>query len=218
MRQLLHALIVAVVAATLLASGAWAASLFEGDDHIPGTLDIRDVIGTRAIKGERPVPAETPASDSEQRSALFARVIKPFGAVVRALPSNESAIVFNSRCGDTWQALAVEGGWVKIRAENAIGWIGGSRVHVSSVPPTVDCSEARHVYPTGYFWIYVPTGCLNLRSRPSFEAASLACVETGHTYAVLDGPFDPGSGDDWFRVTSPTTGTGWVLAAHLFPS
>jgi hypothetical protein len=56
-----------------------------------------------------------------------------------------------------------------------------------------------------------------LRSRPSREAAVLDCVYNGHTYMIVDGPFEPGTGEDWIKVTSPTTGTGWALADHLFP-
>ena len=32
----------------------------------------------------------------------------------------------------------------------------------------------------------------------------------------MDGPFDPGTGEDWIRVTSASTGTGWVLADHVY--
>ena len=102
-------------------------------------------------------------------------------------------------------------------AETGLGWIGGSRVVVSSTPPAVDCSEARFVYPTGYVSTLVASGCLSLRSRPDADAPILSCVGNGHDYAVLDGPFDPGSGDDWFRVTSPGTGGGWARADYLFP-
>ena len=45
----------------------------------------------------------------------------------------------------------------------------------------------------------------------------LDCVYNGHSYAIVDGPFDPGTGEDWIKVTSPTTGTGWALAENLYP-
>jgi hypothetical protein len=210
MRQLRHALIVAAAAAVVLVVVARAESLTQ-----PRTESIARARPTspREDAGRSTVRAEIAA----QRPVLFARVVKPFGASVRALPSSETAVLFNTRCGDTWPVLAVERGWVKVRTEAGAGWIGGSRVVVSSSPPAVDCSEARFIAPTGYASTFVPTGCLSLRSRPAADAPMLDCVNNGHVYAVLDGPFDPGSGDDWFRVSSPGTGTGWALAKHLYP-
>ena len=72
--------------------------------------------------------------------------------------------------------------------------------------------------PTEIVSTSVADGCLVLRSRPDTDAPGLACVEDSHRYAVLDGPFDPGSGDDWFRVSSPETGSGWAPAEHLYPA
>ena len=42
-------------------------------------------------------------------------------------------------------------------------------------------------------------------------------MANGHDYTVIDGPFDPGTGEDWFKVTSLTTGPGWALAEYLYP-
>ena len=201
MRQLLRALMVAAVAAVVLVVGVRAESEWE------------------ARTGPRPQPvAEVPAAPAKvvQRPTLVARVVKPFGASVRVVPSSEAAIMFNTRCGDIWPVQAVDGGWVKVRTDGGAGWIGGSRVVVSSAPAQVDCAEARFIFPTGSVSTQVPTGCLSLRGRPSAEAPVLSCVDNGHVYTVLDGPFDPGSGDDWFKVTSPSTGTGWTLAKHLY--
>lgn len=202
MRQLRHALILATATAVVaLAVGAWTELTTQA--RAASTLDApSEVTAKTASVAERPV--------------LFARVVKPFGASVRAVPSSEAAILYSIRCGDTWPVLSVEQGWVKIRTESGAGWVGGSRVAVSSAPPAVDCSDARFIYPTGSAATSVPSGCLSLRNRPSSEATILSCVDNGHVYAVLDGPFDPGSGDDWFRVSSPSTGSGWALAKHLY--
>lgn len=203
MRQLLCALIVAAVAAVVLVVGVRAESDREAREG-PRSSTITET------------PAEV--ATTAQRPALVARVVKRFGATVRAVPSSDAAIMFNTHCGDLWPVLAVDGGWVKVRTDSGAGWIGGSRVVVSSTPAVVDCSEARFLFPTGYVSTLVPTGCLSLRSRPFSEAPILSCVGNGHVYAVLDGPFDPGSGDDWFKVSSPSTGTGWALAEYLYPT
>jgi hypothetical protein len=203
MRQLLRALIVAAVAAVVLVVGARAESRAE----------------LRAEARSEP-RAELTAQSApiSQRPPLYARVVKQFGAAIRVVPSSDAAIMFNTRCGDVWPVLAVEGGWVKVRTDHGTGWIGGSRVIVSSTPAQVDCPEARFLFPMGYVSTFVPSGCLSLRTRPSPESPNLTCVVNGHVYAVLDGPFDPGTGDDWFKVTSPGTGTGWALAEHLYPT
>jgi hypothetical protein len=203
MRRLLGALIVAAVATSVVVVGARAES----------RADIRTERRPDA-GGE----TSKHATIAEPRLSLFAGVVKPFGATIRAVASPDAAIMFNTRCGDVWPVLAVAGGWVKVRTGSGVGWIGGSRVVVSSAPVQVDCKDARFLYPMGYVSTVVPAGCLSLQSRPSADATRLSCVANDHRYVVLDGPFDPGTGDDWFKVTSPSTGTGWTLAAHLFPT
>ena len=210
MRQLRHAVIVAATAAVVLVVVARAESLVQ-----PSTHSIAQA--RPASPNEHADGSTVQAASVAQRPVLFARVVKPFGASIRALPSSDAAVLFNTRCGDTWPVLTVERGWVKVRSEAGSGWIGGSRVIVSTTPPTVDCSDARFIAPNVYVRTVVPSGCLTMRSRPGDDASALDCVENGHLYAVLDGPFDPGSGDDWFRVSSPGTGTGWALAKHLRP-
>jgi hypothetical protein len=203
MRQLLHALIVATVAAVALVAGVPAETSAESQ------AESRLQAGTDSAGRSETI---------EQRSGLYARVVKPFGAPIRVVPSPEGAILSSTRCGEVWPVLDVVRGWVKIRTQTGVGWIGGARVMVGSTPPMVDCSGARFIIPTGYVVAHVSTGCSSLRNRPSAESPILSCVGNGHMYAVLDGPFDPGTGDDWFRVSSPSTGSGWALAEHLYPS
>ena len=210
MRRVLGALIVAAVAASALAAGARAdsrAEVWTVPRSDPGSESMAQQVPT--VDQTSPLYAPSP---------LYARVTKPFGAVVRVLPSSDAAIMFSLRCGDLWPVDAVERGWFRIRAESGSGWVGGSRVVVASAPAVVDCSEARFIHPDGFVSTFVVHGCLSLRSRPAADAPILACVENGHVYAVLDGPFDPGTDDDWFRVSSPSTGSGWAPAAGLYLS
>jgi hypothetical protein len=210
MRQLRHALIVAAAAAVVLVVVARAESLTQ-PSHISiaqaRPASPRDATETSSLQ----------AASASQRPSLFARVIRPYGASIRALPSSDAALVFNSRCGEVWPVQKVERGWVEVRTETGLGWIGGSRVVVSSTPPTMDCSEGQFISPNDNVRTQVPSVCLTLRSRPGDDAPALDCVDNGHVYTVLDGPFDPGSGEDWFRVSSPSTGSGWAPAKHLFP-
>jgi hypothetical protein len=185
------------------------------------------VAGARAEFGEvtsegRSAAVEVAKTHAPQPTAerltLVAQVVEPFGATIRTVPSTEGALVIGSRCGDLWPVLGVERGWVKVRTASGTGWVGGSRILVTKAPPTLDCSSARFIAPAGSAVVSVPSGCASLRSRPAADAPALDCVGTGHLYTVLDGPFGAGGGNDWFRVSSPGTGSGWTKAEHLYPA
>jgi hypothetical protein len=203
MRHLLYAPIVAAVVAIILVTGARA-------ERREATVEARGA-AVDVANAHAPEPAA-------ERPALVAQVIAPFGATIRAVPSSDGTIVVGSRCGDTWPVLGVDRGWVKVRTAAGAGWLGGSRVLVTSAPANVDCSAARFIAPSDSATVFVTAGCASLRNRPAADAPVLDCVGPGHTYTVLDGPFDAGQGDDWFRVSSPETGSGWMLAKYLHPA
>jgi hypothetical protein len=159
----------------------------------------------------------TPAPTVTRAPAIYATVVKSFGASLRVAPSQEAASLFNVACGAVMQALLIERGWVKVRTDVGMGWIGASRVAVANGPAAADCSGHRFLYPTGAAWTLVRSGCLGLRVRPSDDANEIACVGNGHIFSTVDGPFDTGTDGDWFKVSSPTTGTGWVPAETLYP-
>ena len=58
---------------------------------------------------------------------------------------------------------------------------------------------------------------MSLRDEPARDAAIDACVQNGYQYQIINGPFDPGTGEDWFVVYSQGTGSGWALAEYLYP-
>lgn len=89
---------------------------------------------------------------------------------------------------------------------------------VGSPPPSADCSGGLSLSVGQPVRTYVPSGCLSLRATPSRSAAMLTCVENGWGYQIVNGPVDPGTGEDWFEVYNSRTGSGWVLADHLLPS
>jgi hypothetical protein len=164
-----------------------------------------------------PIAAPAPAVATTPAPAIYATVVKPFGASIRVAPSLEAAGLYNVSCGAVLPALAIERGWVKVQTEVGVGWIGASRVAVGNGPAATGCSSHRFLYPTADARASVSSGCLRLQPRPSLDDADLACVGNGHVFSVVDGPVDPGTGEDWFKVSSPTTGTGWVPAEHLYP-
>jgi hypothetical protein len=176
------------------------------------------LVGRSMIEPPRaPEASPTPAPTVTRAPAIYATVVKRFGAAIRVAPSQEAATLLNVACGAVMQALLIERGWVKVRTDAGDGWIGASRLAVANGPASVDCSGHRFLYPTGDAWTLVRSGCQGLRVRPSDDADEIACVGNGHIFSMVDGPFDPGTGGDWFKVSSPTTGTGWVPAETLYP-
>jgi hypothetical protein len=202
MRRLVHAFIVALVGVAVLIGGAHAqvVRLIDGTAQQPGPVEV----------------ASQPQA-VVQAAPRVATVNKRFGASVRAAPSSDAQALVIVGCGDEFPVLEVQGGWVRVQMSSGPAWIGGGRVMVGAARTSVDCSDERFLFLGGSVTARVETGCLSLRARPSRDAATLACVDSGHEYTVVDGPFDPGAGEDWFRVTSPSTGTGWALAEHLYP-
>ena len=153
---------------------------------------------------------------SRKSAQRYARVVKPYGAAVRAAPDSDAPVLYSSECNDLWRVLDVRDGWVRITNGAGDGWIGGGRVALGAAPAAVDCGGTFHFYVGQQVETYVASGCLSLRSTPSRSATIEACVSNGHLYRIVNGPVDSGSGEDWFEVYSPGTGIGWVLADHLF--
>ncbi len=162
--------------------------------------------------------AAEPTAANAVRAQQYARIVKPHGAAIRTAPDGDAPIVHSSDCGDLWPVLETRNGWVRVTNGVADGWIGGARVALGSPPPFADCSGGRSLSVSQPVWTYVPTGCLSLRALPSRSATMLTCVANGHQYTIVNGPVDPGTGEDWFEVYSPRTGLGWVLADHLLPT
>ena len=204
MHPLMHAPLVAAVGGALMLFVSQVQALVRPVE--PATLAAPTVDVARPTKAEAAAPG------------LVASVVKANGAALRVAPSSEAAPLGISDCGDIWPVLAVDGGWVKVKTFGGVAWIGGARVSVGSEGTQPACSDARPFLIGGSATTFVSAGCLSLRTRPSREANVLDCVNNGHVYSVVDGPFDPGTGEDWIKVTSANTGTGWALAEHLYPS
>ena len=207
MRRLRHALIVAAAAAVVLVVVARAESLTQ--PRAESIAQARRLAASDAALDHRRRP-------SSQRPVLFARVTKPFGASVRV-----AAVV---RGGDHVQhalrrrlAGAERSSAAGSRSGPRPGPAGSAAAGWSSAARRrpVDCSEARVHLPDG-LRLDVRADRLPEPPQPTRRRRADPGLRRQRTrYAVLDGPFDPGSGDDWFRVTSPSTGSGWALAEHL---
>jgi hypothetical protein len=158
--------------------------------------------------------AASPTRQPLQQAHWSARVVKPFGAAVRSAPSGDASVLFVAACNERFPLLDIRQGWYQVSGG---GWIGGGRLVAGADPPFADCGGGFTFQIGQPVGTSVATGCLSLRTEPSREAAILHCVANGHRYEVVNGPLDPGTGEDWFVVRSPSTGRGWVLAEHLYP-
>lgn len=143
-------------------------------------------------------------------------VIKHFGAALRSAPSSSATIGTVLTCGATLRVEDAAGGWYHVSIENYDGWVGGARVADASNPPAYDCTDAYTFQPRQHGYSYVTTGCLSLRTAASRRAAYRYCVRNFHDYTVLNGPIEV-AGEDWFQVSSRSTGSGWALAVYLLP-
>lgn len=175
----------------------------------------RDFIssGTSASQDQR----ESSTEAGSPPPVRYATVVKAFGASIRVAPGQDAAGLFNAGCGTLLPVIGVESGWVKVRTPLGDGWVGDGRVVVSDAPAPVDCSGKRTLDKAADARVLVPADCAALQPRPSREADALDCIQTGHRFTVVDGPFDPGTGEDWFKVTSTSTGTGWLPGEFLYP-
>ncbi len=151
-------------------------------------------------------------------------VFERFGAAMHTAPSSDASVVSTAPCGVALRVLGVSSGWYRVSFDGGragfsrtyTGWIGGSRVADIAAPPTYDCTDSYIFQPNQHGYSYVQSGCLSLRTYASRQAPYHYCVKNFHDYTAINGPISVGS-DDWFEVTSPSTGSGWVIAAYLLP-
>jgi hypothetical protein len=143
-------------------------------------------------------------------------IYKRFGAALRKSPSSNARIVRVLPCGQDLAVVKANQGWYYVDVGPYEGWVGGARVADENNPPAYDCTDAYTFQMHQRAYSYVRTGCLSLRVTPSRNAVYHYCVANYHNYVVTNGPIEV-AGEDWFQVTSPSTGAGWSLAVYLLP-
>lgn len=96
--------------------------------------------------------------------------------------------------------------WWRIQTSLGTGWCAQDWLVETTTatppPPTTG-------YPAGTV-VEVNSANLRLRSAASTTGTVLALLPLGHRLTVVSGP-TTGSGYDWYRVTSTTYGTGYVV-------
>jgi hypothetical protein len=177
------------------------------------------VVGLSALLGSpnRPFgPPSGPLPPEGPAAGYRARVVKRYGAAIRETPDGAASILAMAACNDLLEIQQTSNGWHRVSGTRASGWVGTARVATGGTPGPVDCSGAV-VFPVGStVTTLVPSGCLSLRTEPNRNAPFEHCVANGHRYQVVNGPREEG-GEDWFQLSSPSTGSGWSLAEHLRP-
>ncbi len=148
-------------------------------------------------------------------------VVKQYGAALRSVPSSDARIKVMLGCGAYLQVLGENSGWYYVSYTDDVtptttGWVGKARVGSANTPLTRICANAVTFRIGEHVYTQVATGCLSLRVSPSRSAVYHYCVSNYHDYVVVNGPIGVAQ-DDWFEVTSRSTGTGWALAQYLRP-
>ena len=148
-------------------------------------------------------------------------VIKRFGAALRVAPRSSARVSKMLSCGAYLQVLGAQGGWYYVSYLDDVtptthGWVGAARVGDPNTPLTPICFNAVTFLIGHHVYTKVASGCLSLRVSPSRSAPYNHCVSNYHDYVIINGPIGVGN-DDWFQVTSRSTGTGWALAQYLRP-
>ena len=141
-------------------------------------------------------------------------VTKQYGAALRRQPSSEATIVYLAACGETLSVAGSQDGWYRVYSRASYLWVGAGRVADADSPPSYDCSNAVTFEPAQVVFASVPTGCLSLRETPSRDASYSACVDSGTPFQLENGPIEV-AGEDWFQVSSPVFGQGWMLDEFL---
>jgi hypothetical protein len=149
------------------------------------------------------------------------RVDKQYGASLRVAPSSEARIEQILGCGAYLRVLGQNAGWYYVSYVDAVtpittGWVGKARVAGANAPLSSVCAHAVTFQVGQHVYTRVASGCLSLRVSASRSAVYFHCVSNYHDYVIVNGPIAVGV-DDWFQVTSRSTGIGWALAQYLRP-
>lgn len=164
-------------------------------------------------------PALAAGSGVNQSIPEAVVVIKQYGAALHIAPASDADSLETASCGEVFPVIDAVQGWYEVvyDANGDTAWVGGARVGDANNPPIFDCTDATTFQPGDTVGTAVVNGCLSLRYSPSRDAGYDYCVGNGHLYTILNGPVDV-NGEDWFDVTSASTGEGWVLAQYLYPT
>jgi len=157
----------------------------------------------------------------KQASPVAVTVIRRFGAALRVAPSSDARVKKMLGCGAYLQVISGNAGWYYVRYTDSVtpttsGWVGQARVGAANTPLAVICANAVTFQIGQHVYTKVASGCLSLRVTPSRSAVYHSCVSNYHDYVIVNGPLGVGQ-DDWFQVTSASTGIGWALAQYLRP-
>ena len=156
-----------------------------------------------------------------QAASTALRVDKQYGASLRVAPSSEARIEKILGCGAYLRVLGQNAGWYYVSYVDAVtpmttGWVGKARVADANAPLSAVCARAVTFQIGQHVYTRVASDCLSLRVSPSRSAVYHHCVSNYHDYVIVNGPIAVGV-DDWFQVTSRSTGIGWALAQYLRP-
>jgi uncharacterized protein YgiM (DUF1202 family) len=126
------------------------------------------------------------------------------GGVVTIMPSGTAGTVIGGpRAGDGYI-------WFQLRTGSSTGWAAATFLQRSgsTAPP-----PRASTFPAGSD-VVVNTDSLNMRSGPGTRQPVVATLPTNAPLTVTAGP-TAANGYQWYSVSSPTFGAGWVAGQFL---
>ncbi|WP_052360669.1 N-acetylmuramoyl-L-alanine amidase [Oceanobacillus manasiensis] len=115
---------------------------------------------------------------------------------IRSGPGTEHDVIGSGVSGDTYELLEEQGDWVKIKLENAEGWVSSSFTALIKDEITEASSESVSS-------LSIPHDNTHIRSEPSTDGEIVGFAEKGDSFDVLD------EQKEWIEVTNDSL-TGFI--------
>lgn len=145
------------------------------------------------------VNLETPSYPGTPANSGKTAVIGGSPVNIRSGPGTGYSIITQVWSGQRYPVLDASGGWYKIQLSGGSGWVAGWLVNIETPPP-----QNPPPATSGGKLAVVSGSFVNIRSGPGTNNAILTQVSQGDKLPVA------GQSGDWYNVTLPSGGTGWI--------
>ncbi|NMA52955.1 MAG: SH3 domain-containing protein, partial [Peptococcaceae bacterium] len=127
---------------------------------------------------------------------------------IRSGPGTNHGVVAQGNSGERYQVLDKSGDWVRIQLTTGTGWVSGwlGKLEGGQAPtPQAPAGQPPATTPVSGSKVATVSGSVvNIRSGPGTTNPVVGSVVQGNNLTVL------GQEGDWYQVSLPTGGTGWI--------
>jgi N-acetylmuramoyl-L-alanine amidase len=127
---------------------------------------------------------------------------------IRSGPGTNHGVVAQGNSGERYQVLDKSGDWVRIQLTTGTGWVSGWLVKLEggqAPTPQAPAGQPPATTPVSGSKVATVSGSVvNIRSGPGTTNPVVGSVVQGNNLTVL------GQEGDWYQVSLPTGGTGWI--------